>query len=79
MVDSKQVERRTIWTFEIEDSHWSWVRRRPDGSQERSTHSFGSLQECGRNATQHGYGEWKGPERRRSELGRDILRAAAVG
>jgi hypothetical protein len=69
----QQIERRTTWHFEIEGDQWWWVFRRPDGTEERSTQSFESLQDCGADAMEHGYGAWKAEERRRVAVGRDVL------
>ena len=52
---------------------WEWVRTKPDGTLERSTRSFSSIAECGRDARAGGYGEWKVSERRHVTPGRDVL------
>jgi hypothetical protein len=73
VAEQRQVERRTTWHFEIDGDRWWWVLTRPGGSEERSSESFATLQECGADAMQHGYGAWKAEERRRVEPGRDVL------
>lgn len=76
VTEKSTLERRTMWRFEIENENWSWVRTRPDGSEDRSSRAFDSLQECGRDAMQHGYAVWKSAERRKVEPGRDALEVA---
>lgn len=69
---NKAGERRSGWAFIMaaERAAWEWVRTKPDGTLERSKHSFSSLAECGRNARGGGYGEWKMSERRHARPGR---------
>ena len=58
------MERRSIWNFTITDDGWGWTCTRPTGELERSEKAFTSLKEAGDDAAEHGYGAWKGPERR---------------
>ncbi len=64
VVEGTRAERRCIWNFTITDDGWGWTCTRPSGSVERSPRAFTSLKEAGDDAATHGYGEWKGPERR---------------
>jgi hypothetical protein len=59
-----QKERRSNWNFVITDTGWLWTLTRPDGTEERSSHTFTTLKECADNAVSHGYGSWKQEERR---------------
>ena len=64
MVEGTRVERRSIWDFTITDDGWGWTCTRPDGQVIRSDKAFTSLKDAGDDAATHGYGAWKGPERR---------------
>ena len=71
----KAGEMRSAWAFILgaDRSAWEWVRTKSDGTLERSKRSFGSIAECGRDARQGGYGEWKMSKRRHVRPGRDVL------
>lgn len=58
------MERRSEWNFVITDQGWSWAITRPDGTEQRSDGPFETLQQCGDDAMEHGYGAWKFDERR---------------
>ncbi|MGZ8204197.1 MAG: hypothetical protein ACXW2A_04450 [Burkholderiales bacterium] len=64
MSEPPQVERRKLWSFTITDAGWGWTLTHPDGREEHSARTFTSLEEAGADAEGHGYGVWKGPERR---------------
>lgn len=59
-----RVERRIEWGFVITHNGWLWEITRPDGTEVRSSSVFETLQQCGDDAKQHGYGAWKDDERR---------------
>ena len=71
-------EKRTTWSFEIEEggSVWRWARVEPTGKTSQSRRAFASLHECAKDATEHGYGEWKDEERRQVESRYDALLGA---
>jgi hypothetical protein len=58
-------ERRSSWNFVITDTGWLWTLTRPDGRQERAGKTFTTLAQAADDAILHGYGSWKGDERRR--------------
>lgn len=58
-------ERRSNWNFVITDTGWLWTLTHPDGRQERAEKSFKTLKQAADDAIAHGYGAWKGDERRR--------------
>jgi hypothetical protein len=74
MIDNIR-ERRAAWAFRVtnDGASWEWQRTQPDGTLARSTRSFSSIAECGKDARKHGYGEWKMSERRHVTPGRDVL------
>jgi hypothetical protein len=57
-------ERRSSWNFVITDTGWLWTLTRPDGTEERADKSFSTLKQAADDAIAHGYGAWKGEERR---------------
>ena len=57
-------ERRASWNFVITDTGWLWTLTHPDGSEERADKSFQTLKQAADDAIAHGYGAWKGDERR---------------
>ena len=79
MID-KISERRAAWAFIMtgDRAAWEWARTKPDGTLQRSRRSFSSIAECGKDATKHGYGEWKMNERRHVTPGRDVLEIEAA-
>jgi hypothetical protein len=58
-------ERRSSWNFVITDTGWLWTLTRPDGTEERAGKTFTTLAQAADDAIVHGYGAWKGAERRR--------------
>ena len=48
----------------ITDTGWSWTMTRPDGSEQRAEKAFTTLKDAADDAIAHGYGSWKGDERR---------------
>jgi hypothetical protein len=57
-------ERRSSWNFVITDTGWAWTLIHADGSEERADKSFNTLKQAADDAIAHGYGAWKGDERR---------------
>jgi hypothetical protein len=62
---TRRTERRSTWNFVITDTGWVWTLTRADGTEERSAATFTTLKDCADDAVAHGYGTWKGEERRR--------------
>ena len=60
-------ERRGSWNFVITDTGWFWTLPRPDGTEKRADKSFSTLKQAADDAIAHGYGAWKGEERRRND------------
>ena len=67
MTESTASERRSNWNFVITDSGWSWTLTRADGSEQRADKTFTTLKDAADDAMAHGYGAWRGDERRRPE------------
>jgi hypothetical protein len=49
------------------------VKAQPTGTIERSKATFVSLDAYAKDASAHGYGEWKKDERRQAEVRNDVL------
>ena len=62
--DQDTQERRAEWSFLITSEGWLWAVTRPDGTEERSSTAYETLQQAGDDAIAHGYGAWKHDERR---------------
>lgn len=66
MGDQQTSERRSNWNFVITDTGWSWTLTHADGSEQRAEKSFTTLKDAADDAIAHGYGSWRGDERRQS-------------
>ena len=64
MSRQERAERRKQWNFVITDQGWSWMMRKPDGTEERSRKSYPTLKAAADDAIKHGYAAWKSGERR---------------
>jgi hypothetical protein len=64
VTERRSSERRSNWNFVITDTGWSWTMTRADGSEARAEKSFTTLKDAADDAIAHGYGAWKGDERR---------------
>jgi hypothetical protein len=64
LTQAQAPERRSNWNFVITDSGWLWTVTRPDGTEDRAEKSFKTLKQAADDAIAHGYGAWKGDERR---------------
>ena len=67
MTEQHRPERRRNWNFVITDTGWLWTLTHPDGTEERADRSFNTLKQAADDAIAHGYGAWKGDERRRHD------------
>jgi hypothetical protein len=70
VTERRSAERRSNWNFVITDTGWSWTMTRSDGSEEHAQKSFTTLKDAADDAIAHGYGAWRGDERR--SLGEDF-------
>jgi len=65
MRKKKTPEKRGTWRFVTDDgSRWRWEREEATGTIKRSKPPFALLEECVKDASKHGFGAWKGEERR---------------
>lgn len=64
MTDPNTPDRRSNWNFVITDTGWQWTLLRPDGSEQRADKTFTTLKDAADDAIAHGYGAWRGDERR---------------
>jgi hypothetical protein len=64
VTDAHTPERRSNWNFVITDTGWLWTLKRPDGGEQRSAKTFTTLKDAADDAIAHGYGSWRGDERR---------------
>lgn len=67
MTQGHTPERRSTWNFVITDTGWLWTLTGPDGTEKRADRSFNTLKQAADDAVAHGYGAWKGDERRRQD------------
>ena len=62
--ERRRTERRREWTFEITDQGWLWMVRHPSGTAQRGDARYHTLNQAADDASEHGYGQWRAPERR---------------
>jgi len=65
--EQHSADRRSNWNFVITDTGWAWTLTRADGSEDRAEKTFKTLKDAADDAIAHGYGSWRGDERRSVE------------